>query len=204
MEATKDDPSVDFLLEGGEVLLVLTLSMYGVWRPKFTFTLLPVGLDKIDVLEAKLRDAQEEIVALKKALSSEHDKEVVFMSLSTSLACGFGGPVQWNVQNDFNAAYFSLNPDETAVTVRMEGTYVIQIRVGQINNSNGHSMILLRNGTDIAHCFQSDGHGYHNTAQIYEIVRLAAGDTLLVKCHANNGLITNQLTNRFTVHRIGK
>jgi hypothetical protein len=62
---SSDDPTVNFEVQVGEAILVLTLSMGGIWKPQFEFTLLPVGLEKIDVLEAKLRDAQEEIETLK-------------------------------------------------------------------------------------------------------------------------------------------
>lgn len=61
----RDDPTVDFIIEDSDVALVLTLSMGGVWNPEFRFNLLPVGLEKTDVLEAQLRDAQEEIESLK-------------------------------------------------------------------------------------------------------------------------------------------
>ncbi len=64
----RDDPTVDFVRKGEEITLVLTLSMGGVWKPQYVIDLFPVvGLDKVDVLEAKLRDAQEEIAALKGA-----------------------------------------------------------------------------------------------------------------------------------------
>ena len=64
----RDDPTVDFVRKGEEISLVLTLSMGGVWKPQYVIDLFPVGLEKVDVLEAKLRDAQEEIAALKGAL----------------------------------------------------------------------------------------------------------------------------------------
>jgi hypothetical protein len=65
----RDDPTVDFVRKGEEISLVLMLSMGGVWKPQYVIDLFPVvGLDKVDVLEAKLRDAQEEIAALKGAI----------------------------------------------------------------------------------------------------------------------------------------
>ncbi len=64
----RGDPTVDFVRKGEEISLVLTLSMGGIWKPQYVVDLFPVGLDKVDVLEAKLRDAQEEIAALKGAV----------------------------------------------------------------------------------------------------------------------------------------
>ncbi|RYG96416.1 hypothetical protein EON65_54440, partial [archaeon] len=37
-----------------------------VWKPQYVFPLLPVALDKTDILEAMLRDALEEIEHLKR------------------------------------------------------------------------------------------------------------------------------------------
>ena len=68
IEPDRDDPTVDFVRKGEEISLVLTLSMGGIWKPQYVVDLFPVGLDKVDVLEAKLRDAQEEIAALKGAI----------------------------------------------------------------------------------------------------------------------------------------
>ena len=68
IEPDRDDPKVDFVRKGEEISLVLTLSMGGIWKPQYVIDLFPVGLDKVDVLEAKLRDAQEEIAALKGAI----------------------------------------------------------------------------------------------------------------------------------------
>ncbi len=68
MKPDRDDPTVNFVRKGEEISLVLTLSMGGVWKPQYVIDLFPVGLEKVDVLEAKLRDAQEEIAALKGAL----------------------------------------------------------------------------------------------------------------------------------------
>ena len=69
IEPDQDDPTVDLVRKGKAISLVLTLSMGGIWKPQYVIDLFPVlDLDKVDVLEAKLRDAQEEIAALKGAI----------------------------------------------------------------------------------------------------------------------------------------
>jgi hypothetical protein len=69
IEPDQDDPTVDLVRKGEAISLVLTLSMGGIWKPQYVIDLFPVlDLDKVDVLEAKLRDAQEEIAALKGAI----------------------------------------------------------------------------------------------------------------------------------------
>ena len=57
-----EDPSVDIQPQGDEMVLTLTLNLGGIWKPKYVFKLLPVELRKVNLLEAQLRDAQEEII----------------------------------------------------------------------------------------------------------------------------------------------
>jgi hypothetical protein len=96
-KTSEDDPVVDFLLEEGEAQLVLSLSiMNGIWKPEFFFAMLPVGLDKMDVLEAKLRDAHEEIEAMRIQLL---DKEAVFISLHSTIPCAYEEKVVWDVND---------------------------------------------------------------------------------------------------------
>jgi hypothetical protein len=48
-----------------DMILTLMLSPMGTWTPKFTFTLNALALDRLDRLEAMLRDSQEECQALR-------------------------------------------------------------------------------------------------------------------------------------------
>jgi len=48
--------------------LILTVSVGDVWKPKFKYTLLPVGLEKVDNVESTVRDTKEEIEHLRKQL----------------------------------------------------------------------------------------------------------------------------------------
>ncbi len=65
--------------------LKLTLTFGGMWKPEFTFTLRAVGLEAMDVLEAKLRDAQEEISSLR-AEVTKLSQDPVFMTLKRKAA----------------------------------------------------------------------------------------------------------------------
>jgi FtsZ-binding cell division protein ZapB len=56
---------VDMFLKDGSLKMMLTMSLYGTWRPEYYMTLTPLNIYRVDILEALLRDAQEEIVSLK-------------------------------------------------------------------------------------------------------------------------------------------
>jgi len=198
----KDDPMVDLLLKhGGEVSLVLTLSMCGIWKPKFTFPLLPVGLDKIDVLEAKLRDAQEEIEIMKR-----EKEDVGFLSVSSKTCCAAQGFVVWDAIEPkvINSNYFRMNTENREVTILQRGAYMIQVRLAGNNNGNGGSLGLQINGTDIARCMQSDANNHQNTPQIYEVVLLNVNDVLRVRWGGNQNSLADPLANRLTIIRLGK
>lgn len=206
LETERDDPKVDFILEEEDIYLMLTLSMGGVWKPEFVFNLLPVGLDKIDILEAKLRDAQDEIEALKIELNEKSDKsEISFLSLSSITSCPNQQMVQWNgtVPRVITAETYSVSTDNRQVTVLKRGVYQVQIRLSGTSNTNTAHMGLQVNGADIAQCIQSDGNNHQNSPQIFEILRLNVNDILQVRCGANGYSLEVALANRFTILYLG-
>ena len=141
----KDDPEIDLAPSDGEMVLTLTLSMGGIWKPEYAFVLLPVGLEKVDMLEAKVRDAQEEIEHLREQISAP-----AFLSVSSTVACGFGGYVAWNIPLENTASHYALAADNTQVSILMEGVYQVYVRLAVTNNGNTQSMGLQLNGNEVA------------------------------------------------------
>jgi hypothetical protein len=199
-----DEPTIDFLTDDNEVALVLTLSVNGIWKPEFYFAMLPVGLEKIDVMEAKLRDAQEEIAAMRIQLA-DRDKKVVFLSLTSNIACGQNDFIDWNETfGDIPASHFDLSADRKLVEIMKAGVYQVQVRLAGTNNRNTSFLSLDLNGVSFAQCTQSDANNHQNTPQITEFMRLAADDTLQVKCGANGNSLNVAQANRFSILYLGK
>lgn len=73
VDVCKDDPKIYGELSAEGFSVVLTLSFMGVWRPEYTFLLLPVALDKVDIIGAQLADALEEIAQLKELVLAHWD-----------------------------------------------------------------------------------------------------------------------------------
>jgi len=201
---------------GGEVVLTLTLNMYGVWHPEYVFSLLPVGLEKVDVLEAQTRDLQEECARLgalvAQLVDTSRPATAAFLSVSSAAACSGGQMVAWDAPapREITASHFKLSADRKQVTIRVAGVYQMQVRLAVTHNSNGiyHSnsqqpFSLQRNGTAVAGCIQSDANGYQNTPQLFEVMRLQVGDSLEVCCNASRNSIADALANRFTVTYVG-
>jgi hypothetical protein len=194
-------------MTGGEAILTLTVSVGGIWSPKFVFALLPVGLDKLDILEAKLRDAHEQIEVLtQKALEAEEFEASRLFSVSSKTACGQNQIVQWDAlaPRDIPAHCFRLSEDNRQVTVLKAGMYQVYVRVGGQNNSNGYSLSLQLNAADIAQCPQSEHQNHQNAPQLTEFIRLKDGDVLQIKWGGSSSSSANAKINRFSILLLGK
>eukprot|EP01032_Pedospumella_encystans_P008703 gene8703-10300_t len=193
-----DDPEIDLSNTDKGVLLTLQLVLGGVWRPEFVFTLLPVALEKVDLLEARLRDAHDEIETLRAGSAAS------YLSISSKTDCAYNQIVQWNGDGPLmSASHYKLSEDFRQVSILKSGVYQVSVRLGGGNNGSGHFTSLQLNGADIATCFQSDGNYHTNTAQINEVLKLSANDVLQIKCGFNNGSNAMQSGNRFTMLFVG-
>lgn len=206
----------DFLTIDEEVVLVLTLTVGDVWKPKFTFTLLPVGLDRVDILEGLLRDAQEEIGQLKSCVDDAQveigqlkscvdaaQKEIAALKQSSKVVylslCGAGssitGALKWGGVNGYiDTTHFELNSERDEVTVLKSGVFMVQIRW------DSYSGELHKNGAAIALC-RGSHHG--NSSHIAEILCLNANDVLQVTLrNCPNQYQANVLINRLTILKL--
>ena len=193
------EPSVDGFVspDSSTFKLHLVISIAGLWQPTFDFHLKSIELDEIEVVKSHLRDAMEEINTLKaEAGKSAH----AFLSLTASSEVGNQQIVQWDGPKGLHtSSHFDISADYTTITIKQDGVYQIHCRLGQTNSQNAQHLGLLINGAEIAQCLQSDANGYQNTAQITEILEVAAGAALTVRCGANSNSIGVHLQNRLSV-----
>jgi len=193
-----DDPEIDLSNSDKGVLLTLQLVLGGVWKPEFVFTLLPVALEKVDLLESRLRDAHDEIEALRAGSAAS------YLSISSKTSCAHNQMVSWDGDGPIaSASHYKVSEDFKQVTILKPGVYQINVRLSGSNNSSGQCLGLQLNGVDMANCFQSDGSCYQNTAQIHEIVLLKTGDVLQVRCGSYSSSLATQAANRFTMLFLG-
>lgn len=128
------DPVTGLCASGQDMVLTLKLTLGRSWKPVFTFTLLPVGLQKVDVLEAQLRDALEKVDALEVQLrdalgNMRSGSEVVFMSVTAGprllTITEYEGVVTWDgvAPTDCLSPYIKLSDDKTQISVLRPGVY---------------------------------------------------------------------------------
>eukprot|EP01032_Pedospumella_encystans_P008704 gene8704-10301_t len=182
-----DDPKIDLRTSDKGVLLTLQLVLGGVWRPEFVFTLLPVALEKVDLLEARLRDAYDEIKALRAGNTP------AYLSISSKTICPHNEIVQWDGDGPIvSPSYFKFSEDFKQVTILKGGVYQISLRLLGRSNGHGTSTALQVNAIDVATCYQTGGNICDYTAQIHEIVKLELNDVLQINCGFNGSIYTQQ------------
>lgn len=189
-------PSIDATTVSGNLKLKLTLDISGLWQPQFEFVLKALELDAVQVLQAQLRDAQEEIKAIK-----EIKHEYAFLSVCSQTATVNQGIVAWNGTsvNMITHSHFDRSADTTTITIKKRGIYQINCRLGQTNSANTQFMALLIDGTIIAKCVASNANGHQNSAHIMEVLDLAAGSSLTVRCGANSNSLADPQCNRLSI-----
>lgn len=202
-----DAPTATLDIIGGKAVLALHLSlMGGIWKNTFTFPLLPVELDKVDVLEAKLRDAEEAVTALKSEVQVlKSVSNPAFLSVSSNTATGHNTIIVWDadVPKIVFPSHFSLSEDKKQLIIARDGLYQVSVRVAGRNSGNGHHTGLQLNGADIAVCYQSDLNSHYNSAHIFEILALKANDVLQVRSGFNSNSHGDCNGNRFTILFLG-
>ncbi len=211
-DAKDTDSSLDgFVIAQSNVFkLDLTINFAGLWRPQYEFNLQALELDDLEVVKARLRDAMEEIKSLKvesrdtmegiRSLKELESKKSAYLSLASAKATTNQQIVVWNgTRGLVSASHFDVSADDQTVTITQRGVYQIHCRLGQANNTNGQHLSILINGAVIAQCLQADASNYYNTTQITEVLEIAAGATLTVRCGASNSSIAQPLHNRLNI-----
>jgi hypothetical protein len=217
-DAKDADPTVDgSIIPGSNIFkLELVINFAGLWRPRYEFNLQALEVDELAVVKAHLRDAMEEINSLKvesRESMEEMQEEIqslkaelaakqsgAFLSLSSATATSNQQMVSWKGNRGLvSSSHFDISADARSITIKKSGVYQIHCRLGQTNNANCQHLGILINGVEIAQCLQSDSGGHQNTAQITEVLEVAAGATLTVRCGANSNSIAQQLQNRLNI-----
>ncbi|KAF0720030.1 Aste57867_609 [Aphanomyces stellatus] len=131
--------------------LELELKPYSSMAAKYTFDLKPVTLERIDILEAQVRDLQDALESKNRDLdlmlestreqnqakiSNVHTKltpqELTYLYLSSTESNHFNvatWTISWNAQNEFNEAYFKLSSDAASISLLQRGIYAVQAHI---------------------------------------------------------------------------
>jgi hypothetical protein len=165
-------PQADLRIRDNDVVLVLKLRISARVNAEYVFPLLPVALEPCDLLTAQLRDANEEIAELKKAVKGRG----IYLSLNSNTKTKPQTAIRWDgdERRIFPNSHFDSSSDFSEIVVKVSGLYQVYAR------SECFGLTLNLNGKLIAHCAQSDANNIYNTAQLTETLNLERGDLITV------------------------
>lgn len=117
------------------------------WNAKYAFRLEPLSLDRVGILEAKLRDVQEELEQTKQSLAEEKAKKVIHLSAASKNVPKLkGSSLEWIIDNEF----FTLANEENSICFLVAGWYVISLKVFLAPQLATSCVQLQRNAERIA------------------------------------------------------
>lgn len=199
-EPEVDDPNIDMEVEDGGMLLTLTLRVSRVWKPEYSFKMVPVALKPVDTLSAQVRDIQEDISELKEIAGRSSRN---FLSVACKTSCAYGQKVAWNGDNPLMSDNFRLSDDKTDIVVLKAGLYFVNTRFTSGNTSPNEGIALHLNGVAIAKCVVPYGqNGYSSTANVTEILPLQEGSVLSLINNTDRNSCTDQLSTKFTMYEL--
>lgn len=167
------------------------------WSPSYEFELIPVALEAVDVLEAKLRDQADKIARLSTLLSAHHDdisalrthtaattsgtrkRESMVFVIAKTRAIKSGVSLIWEGVNGHHANKFvEILPSRIA---RMLKNRWIDVRVSiaHKNSQTDEIMQLFKNKEMEARCY-SNTQGHRASSVINRMVEVKLNDELKV------------------------
>ncbi|KAG9414492.1 hypothetical protein AC1031_007899 [Aphanomyces cochlioides] len=174
-------------LKNGHIELVLSLTAFGCLEGTYSFDIVPMEIDKIDILEAKIRDLEE-------SPCGKISRPVV-LSLSSNINVGPTCHVTWTVVENPCAKSFELSQDAQSISVVESGLYYIQFDGYFASWTNGSGVkMLMDNATLSSAPVHNDGQGHKATIahlliatkatvlmfQVYGSYNLKSGATLSI------------------------
>lgn len=130
---------------------VLKLKVFAsVWTPTYTFELKPIPLEKVDILESKLRDQEEELIKLRAERCQAPAKPVYIQVTSTNTAY-YDDAITWNVANNDS---FKIDSNG-AVEILIAGVYMIHVVLRHRNSSNAEAFCLMKGNVSVGSCYDT-------------------------------------------------
>uniref|UniRef100_A0AAV1T977 Uncharacterized protein n=1 Tax=Peronospora matthiolae TaxID=2874970 RepID=A0AAV1T977_9STRA len=148
---------------------------------KYTFVLEPVSVDRIDVLESKMRDQQEELKRLQK-------QSIAHVHLEASTKNDTTKKLQWSDPDSDN---FTLDHGTGEISIRQPGAYSITVVV----TGSNQGISIQKNEECI---YSGSNSGYHSSLTASTIARFDANDRLAVTVNTLTG------TSHLLIEQIGR
>ncbi|KAK1937082.1 hypothetical protein P3T76_009860 [Phytophthora citrophthora] len=163
---------------GGVLLLSFTVQfrlLRSTRTAKYTFELNPVAVERIDVLESKLRDQQEELKTLRKDVSA--GRTLPFAQFEAMTKDPNTLTLLWKeMKSDF------FHVEDGKVFIRRAGVYTVAVVVNSASQACNQNAVLMKNKTPIQKatcCYRSN---YSCSATLNSVLQLGEDDTVSIEC----------------------
>ncbi|GMF34425.1 unnamed protein product [Phytophthora lilii] len=170
----------------------------------YAFELRPVAVERIDVLESKLKDQQEELETLRGQIGPCRQ---YFLRAESKTWNSF--KLQWTAPLDSDQ--FALREDCTSVKVAYPGLYAVAVLVNHLPGQNSTGVISLqKNGIQVQSAatgasyssYQGDYCSHHTSTSLMCIIDFKKDETIAVVC-TNTSAIA-KVPSYLTLARIGE
>lgn len=168
-------------LTGGGLRLELIVTirvLRSTWLAKYSFDLEPVSVERIDVLESKLRDQQDELEKLRGEMRDGIASSVVQLKTTQK---NNDSVMQWEATTGVE---FVSNGVDGVVKAQRGGTYIILVTVASVPGSNTFVQ-LLKNKTSIQAACPGYAQGYRSSVSLNTVAQLDKDDELMVTCQCS-------------------
>ncbi|OWZ07967.1 hypothetical protein PHMEG_00019565 [Phytophthora megakarya] len=190
-------------LQGEKLQLEMSIKLRllrSVRNVNYTFKLNPVAVEKIDILESKLKDQQEEL----ERLHDQIGKNPIFLYAES--ATWDSSKLKWNT---FTSEDFLLTEDRTSITVLVPGLYAIAVLVNHVPTTDSAWISLQKNGSQVqsataggSYNSYNEGYGYHQTSSsLMCILKVEKNEQFAVICTGTDAIADS--TSYLTALRIG-
>ncbi|KAG6594075.1 tumor necrosis factor-like domain [Phytophthora cinnamomi] len=156
--------------------LVVTIRVLrATWLAKYTFDLDPVSVERIDILESKLRDQQDELEKLRGEIRGGFSTLFVHSKASQKAE---NSTLKW--EKITSTAIVATGLDGV-VKAQRGGTYIIFVNVSSKPGTNT-PVHLLKNKSCVQVAYPGYASGYINSVSLNAIEQLEMNDELTVTC----------------------
>ena len=202
-----DDPVL--LKSEDSITLILSIGG-GIWKPQYVFPLVPIAIDAVAILEAKVRDLEESNrdlmqsnAALVELVNTSANRN--YMNLFSDVSTTCGADIDWRAEHPLRhlPPDFSLSDDGKVVTAELAALYELHVSVACRCSSNSKTLQIWLNESEISESYQNDANSFTCHVNAHLIIRLKKGDRLRVTNTGNSSTLRCANGTSFSLLRIG-